>query len=205
MIRSVARRNFILTLFAVFFCVIVCNAQGPDSIYRLPKGTKITLEMASEINSGSASVDDTFIARTAEPVVVRDVVVLPKGVAFEGRVDRVARPARGSRSGELEIVIQRLLVDDGIRRSVSARTVTVIRAESDRTRNVAGIIGSAAFGALIGNAIKPGIGAIVGASVAAGVGGGTLAIRKGRDLRLREGRQFVIELTEELLLPLPDN
>ncbi|MBE7516946.1 MAG: hypothetical protein HS105_10110 [Chloracidobacterium sp.] len=161
--------------------------------------------MASEINSGSASVDDTFIARTAEPVVVRDVVVLPKGVAFEGRVDRVARPARGSRSGELEIVIQRLLVDDGIRRSVSARTVTVIRAESDRTRNVAGIIGSAAFGALIGNAIKPGIGAIVGASVAAGVGGGTLAIRKGRDLRLREGRQFVIELTEELLLPLPDN
>ena len=45
-----------------------------DSIYRLPAGTRISLEVDAEVNSRVSSVNDTFLATVAKPVVVRDAV-----------------------------------------------------------------------------------------------------------------------------------
>ena len=81
-----------------------------DSIYRLPAGTRIRLKMDVEVSSGVASVNDTFTAKVAKPVTVRDVVVLPVGTVIGGRVDSVVDgTSSGGHNGEMDPVFETLI------------------------------------------------------------------------------------------------
>ena len=63
----------------LFFVNFSLTIAQPDSIYRLPAGTKILLSMDSGISSKVSAVNDTFTSTVSKPLSVRDSVVLPVG------------------------------------------------------------------------------------------------------------------------------
>ena len=189
-------------LFAVLiFANFTVGYTQSDSSYRIAKGTRLTLSMEVEINTSSVAKNDTFVARLVESYSNDGVVLLPKGTKFEGTVLESQAAAAGSRDGKLAIEIDKLWIGNDIRRSVNARTITNFKPASRSTLDALSLAGGTLAGAVIGYAAKANGGALVGAAIGAGVGGGTLAVRKGRELRIRQGQKFEIELTEDLLLP----
>lgn len=190
--------------FSLLIFVSGVFALGQDSIYRLPKGTQITLEVDVDLSSAVATKDDTFIARTAKPIIIRDVTVLPKGIEVEGRVLTSKRPGVGGRDGELTFVIETMKVGNDIKLGIDTKTITKFKPESRTALDIASLAGGTTVGALIGFVTKSSQGALVGAAIGAGVGGGALAVRKGRDIIVKKGKQFVVELNRDLVLPVFD-
>lgn len=202
--RAIApfRRLFPLVL---IFASTGCLYAQRDSLYRLPAGTKIKLKLGAELKTGVSSVGDTFIAKVAEPVQREGEIVLPEGTAFEGRITAAAKAKFGGRDGELKFVIEHMLVGDDIRRSVSAKVLTRFNADSTRLLRVASIAGGTAVGALIGYAAAGDAnGAIIGAGIGAGLSTGTTVLQRGNEVRIKKDQTFVIELKEDLILPVLD-
>ena len=89
----------LITFSLLIFVNSVFAAAQPDSIYRLPAGIRIRLKMDVELSSRVASVNDTFIATVAKPVLIRVVVALPVGTIIEGRVSSLSKAAGGRHDG----------------------------------------------------------------------------------------------------------
>lgn len=195
---SVRRTAIVAAL--IFANLTFAKAQG-DTSYRLQKGTKLSLSMEVEVSTSVAAKNDTFVARLAENFTKDGVVLLPKGSKFEGTVIDTQSAGIGSRDGRIVIEIDTLWIGNEIRRSVSSKTLTKFKPESRRTLDILSFAGGTLAGAFIGYATGTNNGALIGGAVGAGLGGGTLAVRKGRELRIKQGQRFEIELTEDLLLP----
>ncbi len=174
-----------------------------DSIYRLPAGTRIRLELNAEVNSHISSVNDTFLATVAKPVIVRDAVVLPAGTLIEGRVSSVTRASMFGHSGKLDVVFETMKISNQMRH-IDGVMVTQVRVPSSRTFNILSILFGTGAGTAIGAASNSGSGAVIGAGVGAGAGTAVAMLRKGKDVRLRKGEEFEIELKKEVVLPVLD-
>lgn len=192
-----------ITAFAaalIFANLTIANAQG-DTSYRIAKGTKLSLSIEVEVNTSAAAKNDTFVARLAENFVRDGVVLLPKGTKFEGTIIETQSAGIGSRDGKIAVEIDKLWIGNEIRRSVSSKTLTKFKPESRRTLDILSFAGGTLAGAFIGYASGANNGALIGGAVGAGLGGGTLAVRKGRELRIKQGQKFEIEITEDIMLP----
>ena len=174
----------------------------PDSIYRLPAGTRIRLTVEVEVNSKVSSVGDTFIATVAKPVSLRETVVLPRGTVIEGRVAAVSAAASAGQSGTLEVVFETLKISGSTRR-IEGTMVSRLRTESSRTFNILSIFGGAAAGAAVG-VVGSSRGALIGAGLGAAAGTGIALARKGKDVKIQKGEEFEIELKKEVVLPVVD-
>ncbi len=190
---------FTILLFASF---TIISAQ--DSIYKLPTGTKISLQMETEISSKVSSVDDTFIARISKPVVIRDEIVLPIGTLIEGRVTKIERAASGGQSGKMEIRFETIKFPGGEKREIEGVLVNELKAESTKTTSVLSVVGGTAIGALFGTVFKSDNGALIGAGVGAGAGTGFALLRKGKNVRIKTAEEFEIELRKDVTLPVRD-
>lgn len=189
--------------FLSFFLLSAVNF--PQSIYELPSGTKIHLRMDNEINSEVSSLNDTFTATIAEPVKVRESVILPVGTVVEGRVTRVKRASAGGQSGEMEVEFEEIRLINGAKREIDGVLVNELKAEpASATRNVLSIIGGAALGAIIGAVSKAENGALIGAGIGAGAGTGVALMQKGKDVRIKAEEKFEIKLTKNVTLPAED-
>ena len=189
----------ILLLFVSFSAV-----KAQNSIYQLPSGTKIRLRMETEINSKVSGVNDTFITMIAQPVVVRDAMVLPVGTIIEGRVTRVERAAVGGQGGKLEIKLENMRFPNGAKRSIEGRLISPLKAESTQKTSILTVLGGTTVGALFGAASRKENGVLIGAGVGAGIGAGAAYFRKGRDVRIKTDEEFEIELEKELTVPVLD-
>src|SRR5215475_3006216 len=89
----------VFAFFILIFVIVIPLSAQTDSIYRLPAGTRMSLRMDGDIGSKFSSRDDTFLTRTAAPVVVRDVVMIPAGTVVEGRILNASKAAFGGKSG----------------------------------------------------------------------------------------------------------
>lgn len=190
-------------LSALIFANSVFAFAQPDSIYRLPKGTRIVLKLDVELSSNVSSVNDTFLATIAKPVKVREATVLPIGTTIEGRVSAVERASGGGQSGSLDIVFETLKLPGEIRR-IEGFMVTPPVERPSRTVTFLSIIGGLAAGAAVGGAARSSSGAIVGGAVGAAVGTGAALLHKGREVRINKDQEFEIELKKEVLLPVAD-
>jgi len=193
----------IFALILLFFASF-SSVKSQDSIYQLQSGTKIRLRMETEINSNVSSVNDTFITRIAEPVVVRETIVLPAGTIIEGRVTKVERSSTGGQSGKMEVVFETLLFADGIKRSIEGDLVNQLKAESIRKSNILTIIGGTALGAVFGAVSKTENGSLIGAGIGAGAGTSIALLRKGKNVRIKSDEEFEIELKKAVNLPVRD-
>lgn len=187
----------------MIFANSVLYAAQDDSIYRLPAGARFSVKVDAEINSGSASVNDTFLATVTRPVKVREVVVLPAGTLIEGRVTSVERSSAASQSGKLGVVFEALKIA-GQSRRIEAALVEPLTASSSRAFTFLSIVGGLAAGAAIGAASNASNGALIGAVAGAGAGSGIALLRKGKDVRIRKNVEFEIELKKDVSLPVLD-
>jgi hypothetical protein len=190
----------ILILFFVIFDN--ASAQTPDSIYRLPAGTRIKLRMDGDIGSKFSSVNDTFLARVALPVVIRGVTVLPVGTVIEGRVIAASPAGFGSRNGRIDVRMETLRFSEIVDRSIDGVPVKGFGAK--RNGKLLPAVGGSIIGAAVGFAIGSVPGAAIGAGIGGGIGAGAGYSRKGSDIRLKEDDVFEIELKKEVVLPVLD-
>lgn len=191
---------FILTLF--FVNPILITAQRETSgINELKSGTKIRVQMDNEINSESSGSNDTFTTVVAEPVSVRDVVILPIGATIEGRITKVEKASTGGNNGNLEVVFETLILENGIKRNIEAVLVNKLEAKTSKSGKVLMIIGGTALGGLIGAVSNVENGALIGAGIGAGAGTGTALLQKGKDVRIKAEEKFDIQLTKSVTLP----
>lgn len=193
-----------ITVSLLIFANSFSSTAQPDSIYRLPAGTRIRLKMDVELSSDVASVNDTFTAKVAKPVMIRDVVVLPVGTVIEGRVASVSRAAAGGQNGKLEPVFESLKIVNTTPRKIEGVLVNKLETRSSSLVNVLSIIGGTVIGAVLGAVSKTDQGALIGAGIGAGLGTGAALLRKGKDVRIRKDEEFEIELRREVMLPVLD-
>lgn len=188
-----------------FLSVLIFANAGlaqADSIYRLPAGTRISVRLDAELSSRVASVNDTFLAMVAKPVVVRETVVVPEDTVLEGRVTKVSRAAGGLKNGKLDVVFETLRISRTERR-IEAEIVTAFTPPSSGTVDAISILGGTIVGALVGSRSSAS-GALIGAGVGAGAGSGIALLRKGKEMKIPKGEEFEIELKKEVVLPVLD-
>ena len=200
--RFDGRGKFAALAVLIFVNSTLAISAQDDSIYRLPAGTKIRLRMDAEINSRVASVNDTFLAYVAKPVKRRDVIVVPDETIVEGRVTKVTPASGGSENGQIEVVFESLKFANATRQ-IDGVATKPFRAISSHTFSILSILGGAAAGALVGSASSP-RGALIGAGIGAGAGTGAAMLRKGKDVKIRRGEEFEIELRKDVTLPVLD-
>jgi hypothetical protein len=193
----------IALLSALIFANSILILAQPDSIYRLPVGTRIVLKLDVDLSSEVSSVDDTFLATIAKPVKVRDATVLPVGTTVEGRVAAVERASGGGQSGSLSIVFEKLKLPGEIRR-IDGFMVTPPVERPSRTVTFLSVIGGIAAGAALGATTRSSNGALIGAALGAAAGTGAALLHKGKDVRIKKDHEFEIELKKEVLLPVAD-
>lgn len=187
----------IFALLTTLFFVNSVTAQ----IGELKSGTKIRVQMDNEINSEVSSVDDTFTVVVAEPVKVRDVVVLPIGATIEGRITKARRASTGRKNGNLEVVFETLKLESGQKRKIEAVLVKKLKVKTSNTGKILTILGGTALGSIIGAVSNVDNGALIGAGIGAGAGTGTTLLQKGKDVRIKADEKFDIKLTKSVTLP----
>jgi hypothetical protein len=192
-------------IFALFFLFFVSSIFiKAQSIYELPSGTKIRVQMDNGINSKVSNAGDTFTTTISEPVKIRETVVLPIGTVIEGRVTEAKRASVGSRNGRLVVSFETLRFETGEKREIKGVMVNPLAAESLQTSNILTVAGSAALGAIFGTVSKSGNGALIGTAVGTGVGAGIVFLRKGKNVGIKNDEEFEIELTKSVILPVRD-
>lgn len=196
-------RQIALLLGLIIANQAITAAQG-DSIYRLPAGTRIRLRMDVELSSKVASVNDTFTAAVAKPVITRDTIVLPIGTVIEGRVASVSAGGSGGSGGTLDVVFEKLRFSSSATRAIDGTLVNRLESRSPRRDNILGIVGGTIVGAVFGAVTKSSSGALIGAGVGAGAGTAVAILRKGKDVRIGKDEEFEIVLRKEVILPVLD-
>lgn len=194
-------------VFAVFLLIFACFSfavSQDDSIYRIKAGTKFRLRMDSEISSKVASTGDTFTATSVNPVSVRGSIMLPAGTVFEARVDKVSTASSAGQNGEMELAFVTIRLDRGQERQIDGVLVNGLKAGSARTFNTISILGGTVIGAVFGTLSKSGSGPVIGAAAGAGAGTGIALLRKGKNVRIKTGEEFEIELKKDVILPVMD-
>lgn len=193
----------VFAFFFLFFAsVLIADAQTNQSIYQLQAGTLFRVSMDNGINSKAASVNDTFTATLAEPIVVRETVVLPVGTIIEGRVTRVKRASFGGRNGAMEVAFQTLRFANGERRDIEGILVDELRMPTSPATNILAIGGGTAVGGIVGAVSKVENGALLGAGIGAGAGTAVAFLRKGKDVGIKTDAKFQVKLTKDVTLPV---
>lgn len=192
----------VFALLILLFVIAYPSPAQTDSIYRLPAGTRMRLRMEGEISSKFSSPNDTFIARIAVPVVIREITVLPVGTVVEGRIVNAFPAGIGGRNGRIELRMETLRFADDVSRQIDGVPLGSLRAK--RPNSLWMMIGGSAIGAAVGYAAGSVQGALIGTGLGAGAGAGATFLQKGNDFHLKEDDVFEIELKKEVVLPVRD-
>ena len=201
MLLSVHRTKVFAFSFLFFAIVLPVHSQ-PPSAYVVPAGTVITVRMNDGMSSKVSSVGDTFVTTVVDPVVIRDIVVLPENDRISGSVDRV-EPAAAGKDGDLEIAFG-TLYGPGWKREIVGESVEESSAESSTPFRILSVIGSAAAGALLGSLSSSRNGALIGTGVGTGIGTGVALLTKGNEAEIRADKEFRIRLIKDVTLPVTE-
>ncbi|REJ79066.1 MAG: hypothetical protein DWQ47_06390 [Acidobacteria bacterium] len=187
-------------IFAISSQVLAQDPEADPEFFGLPAGTEIVVSMDNEINSMSASVDDTFTVTVSEPVEVDGEIMLPVGTIIEGRVLNAAKAAYGRKDGVLEVEFQTLYLERGRKRAIKG-TLEREAPEDDDHFDVIAMLGGGAAGGVAGSAAAKGKGALIGTAIGVTTGLGAVLLRKGKDIRILEKENFRVRLTHSVSLP----
>jgi len=147
----------------LMLCAAIASASG------IPAGTKITVRLNHEINSGRAQAGDRWEGSLDRDLFVHGRLVARSGARVEGRVVEAKSSGRLKSPGILSLRVIRV---DGKPVSTYRRT---FEGKSHKKSNVAKIGGGAALGAIIGGIAGGGKGAAIGAGAGGAAGTGVAA------------------------------
>ncbi len=134
-----------------------------------PAGTRFTVRIGQELNSGKATAGQTFDGVLAKDVVVNRQTVARAGAPVKGKVASAKSSGRLKTPGRISV---RLTSVDG---KPVTTTLVARQGKSHTKSNVTKIGGGAAAGALIGGLAGGGKGAAIGTLAGAGAGTGVAA------------------------------
>jgi len=139
----------------------------------IPAGTKLTVRIGSQINSGTAKTGQKFDANLTHDLVVSGKTLAKSGAPAKGKVTYVKSSGRLHDPGELSLRLTAVEIN-GKMTPVSTSAFRA-KGKSHTKSNVTKIGGGAGAGALIGALAGGGKGAAIGAGVGAGAGTGLAA------------------------------
>ena len=159
-------------------------------------GTSIEVTVDQLISSKDSNSGDHFEASLAEPVVVGDKVIIPKGARAVGKVTSAKSAGRFKGNAAITVTLTSVTVD-GKKYEVNASEVT----ESGKgrgKRTAIGAGGGAVVGGLIGALAGGGKGAAIGAGAGAGAGTAGTALTGDRDVEIRPETRLRFKLISPL-------
>lgn len=197
----------IFAVFLLFFVNLISVDAQPQnnlSAYDIPAGTRIRVSMENEINSKVAAIDDTFTVTVSEPLIIREVIVLPAGTIIEGRIVETKSASVGGENGSFVVSFETIRLANGVKRQIEAVLVNPPKINSSAKFKTLAIIGAAALGGIIGFAAGQESGALVGAGIGAGASAGFVFAKKGKEIRIKTDEKFEIKLVKNVTLPAMD-
>jgi hypothetical protein len=176
---------------------VIPAAVLPASIAQpveIPARTEINVRLATNLNSGTASVEDQFEATTVEAFEHDGRAVLPAGTVFRGVIADVERASRAHRTAKMTLAFDRFTLN-GQSYPIHGR---VMRISGPGLKGDAKKIGGGAgVGALIGGLLGGVKGAVAGALIG---GGGTLAATNGQQVELESGTVLRVRLETSVVV-----
>ena len=164
----------------------------------VPQGTPIKVTMDAAITTETAKAGDTWTGVVKEPVVIGTAAPIPAGSVVHGIITGTEPAEKGSRAF-LVMAVSSITIE-GKDYPVTAGTDSII-AGSPRARNIAGIAGGAAAGALIGKAIGGGgKGALIGGLLGGAAATGVVAKSKGFQVTVKPGAELTFNVDRSVVM-----
>jgi hypothetical protein len=183
--------------------LLLLAAVCPLAAAEIPPGTHVLLRMLNSVTTRTAQPGDFVYLRTAIPIAVNGMIVVPAGSYVQGVVSYSKRSGRVHGRAQLGIRLETLTFPGGRQFHIAPRLDSVAAGGTDQkvekrentieqgpgvahdAGQVAIFAGSgAALGGLTDRSWE---GAGIGAGIGAGVGLATVLLTRGREVDLRQG------------------
>ena len=169
--------------------------NAPARRNEVPAGQEIDVRVEKELNSGTAQVEDRFVATTMVDLYQGNDVLIPAGSTLRGVVSSVDKASRTERKGSLTVAFDQISVRG---RSYPIHGTVTQALESEGIKGEAAKIGAGAgVGAIIGGILGGAKGALLGVLIG---GGGTIAATEGKDVVLPAGSVLRVKFDQALSL-----
>ena len=169
------------------------RGTGGGRVNEVASGTEIDVRLQSNLNSGTALVEDRFEATTLTDVVVNGRVAVPAGSVMRGVVTAVEPATRTNRTARLTVSFDQVTISG---RAYPMRGTVLEAIEGEGIRGEVGRAGAGAgVGAVIGGILGGVKGAVLGAVIG---GGGTIAATEGKEVELPQGTVLRVRLDSPL-------
>ena len=151
-------------------------APKPQAV-TLAQGTRIKVRTESELSTKSAKTGDTFSATLAEPIMVDDKVIAPRGARVSGLVVESDPGGRVKGVATLSVRLTRLHVGN---QAIEIKTGAFARqAKATKKKDAVKVGIGAGIGAAIGAIAGGGQGAAIGAASGGAAGTGVVLATHG--------------------------
>ena len=159
-------------------------------------GNQIVVTADQAVSSKTSNPGDSFDASIAEPVVVGEKVVIPKGSKVTGTVTSAKSAGKFKGNAAISVTLSSITVHG---EEYRLKTTEVTEAGKGRGKRTAvGAGGGAAVGAIIGALAGGGKGAAIGAGAGAGAGTAGAAFTGDKDIEISPETKLTFELREPL-------
>ena len=160
----------------------------------IPAGTKITVRIGSQINSGTAKTGQKFDANLTHDLVVNGKTLAKSGAPARGTVTYVKSSGRLHDPGEVSLRLTSVEINGKM--VPIATSAFRAKGKSHTKSNVTKIGGGAAAGALIGGLAGGGKGALIGTAAGAGAGTGVAAATGKEEAVVHAETAFTVSTTK---------
>lgn len=160
------------------------------------EGTKLEVTADQTISSKNSNPGDSFDASIAEPVVVGEKVVIPKGSKVTGTVTEAKSAGKFKGNAAIGVTLSSVTVHGDEYKLKTTEVTETGKSRGKRTAVGAG--GGAVAGALIGALAGRGKGAAIGAAAGAGAGTAGAAVTGDKDIEIAPETRLTFELQEPL-------
>jgi hypothetical protein len=165
----------------------------------IPAGTTLTVKLVQPLGSKTNHTGDKFEATLAQPIMVKNKVVVPSGASVHGRITQAQSAGKFSGGAALNAALNELTVNG---HPYTIKTNDLAHATQGKGKRSAVMIGGGAGGgALIGGLVGGGKGAAIGALVGGGAGTAGAAMTGNRDITIPAESVLAFQMTSSLTLP----
>jgi hypothetical protein len=165
----------------------------------LPAGSELSLELLSDLSSGTSTVGERFRARVVSNVMSGDAVAIPAGAEVEGSVTEVVPLKKIGGQPQIVLGFDKLELASGS--SYPIRASFHGAGKKQGGRDAAKIAGGAAAGAILGHQIDDDKGKLIGAVVGGAIGTAAAA-KTGKEIDLPAGTALAIQLEDAISVPV---
>jgi hypothetical protein len=151
---------------------------APPREVTLEAGTPVVVRTTTALSTNTNAAGERFAATLAEPLVVGDVVVAPKGAEVEGQIAEADKGGRVKGRARIAVRLVSVTTSNGERLPIATNVVSRI-APATKKKDAMKVGIGAGIGSIIGAIAGGGKGAAIGAGVGGAAGGGAVLATRG--------------------------